>query len=89
MYELYQHIKKEKGEREPSFPVYSDSFHSTELRFKLPKIDTCKACDMFQMKVKSCNSEGKVVIQQEYENHLDSADYAYKSKGNDKLAAGK
>jgi hypothetical protein len=37
---------------------------------------------MFQMKVKSCNSEEKVVIQQEYENHLDSADYAYKCKEN-------
>jgi hypothetical protein len=65
MYELYLHIKKEKGEREPSFPVYSYIFHSTGLRYKLPKIHTCKACDMFQMKVKNCNSEEKVAIQQE------------------------
>ena len=42
---------------------------------------------MFQMKVKSCNSEEKLVIQQEYENHLDSADYAYKSKEKDKKLA--
>ena len=40
---------------------------------------------MFQMK--SYYSEEKVVIQQEYDNHLDSADYAYKSKENDKKLA--
>ena len=44
---------------------------------------------MFQMKVKNCNSEEKVVIQQDYDNHLDSADYAYKSKENDKKLAAK
>ena len=44
---------------------------------------------MFQMKVKSCNSVEKVVIEQEYENHLDSAEYAYKSKENDKKLAAK
>ena len=67
-------MQKDKGKREPYFPVYSEVFHSTGLRFKLPKIDTCKTYDMFQMKVKSCNSEEKVVIQQEYENHLNSAE---------------
>lgn len=43
------------------------------LRFKKPKKDTCKKCDIYKAKVESANAHTRQLLEERHDSHLDQA----------------
>lgn len=81
MYELYRLITTEPVGR----TTYEKEFKTTNLRFKVPKADTCHKCDTFKMRINmENNQETKMFLITEHDKHVQNADNAYSSKRQDK-----
>lgn len=90
MYKLYQEKcvqenfqKSEIGK----YWLYRKIFNSEfNLSFKKPSNDNCDQCDMFVLKLKQVANdvEQRQVTQEEYDKHLNDADYRYAKKREDK-----
>lgn len=82
MYSLYC----EEVETPISLAKYSEIFHTMNLKFKQPKLDTCNKCDCFKSQLDHINKnmpEYTMLIEKQAKHHAD-ADRAYKSKDFDK-----
>lgn len=69
-----------------SLTKYAQIFHTMNLKFKHPKIDTCNKCDTFKAKIEYVDSSDPeyVRLKDEQQIHHEKADLAYKSKDSDK-----
>lgn len=82
MYDLY---REEYPDNPVSINIYSRVFHTMNLKFKKPKIDTCTKCDTLNAKIKCAeNDTEKDQFRKELEDHQKTADDAYDSKKKDK-----
>lgn len=86
MYDEYKTLCQSEGETKyGSYDLFKKVFHQTGYKFKQPAIDTCRACDMYEMKIKQCKStENKSKMQLEFESHKQVADEGYAQKRIDK-----
>ena len=82
---MYSLFKERFPESSVSHCAYEKKFHSHNLSFKKPKIDTCHTCDVFKMQLATTSSpEEKERLQEEKDSHQARAENAYKSKRDDK-----
>lgn len=82
MYELYcQEI-----EDPVSLTKYSEVFHSMNLKFKPPKLDTCSKCDIFNAKLNWTNKDSSeyAKLKEQQTLHHEEAELAYVCKRIDK-----
>ncbi len=71
MYELY----KAKYQSPVSRSVYKRVFYEDfNLRFKKPKKDTCKKCDIYAAKIKSADPTERQILEEWHNNHLEEAE---------------
>lgn len=87
MYDEYKDLKKKASETHVSYDVFKQVFKETGYAFKAPKVDTCKTCDVFVLKLKQSVPGEKDNIEKEFEEHKRMADLAYKKKDEDKKSA--
>lgn len=80
IYKLYT----EKFSKVVSISKFSYIFHTLNLSFKKPKIDTCHKCDVFKMKMEIATRDDFLTIKTQHEEHLTEAEDAYTSKRLDK-----
>ncbi|CAH1110615.1 unnamed protein product [Psylliodes chrysocephalus] len=83
MYTLYT---QEVPSSPMSLEVYSQAIDALGFKFKKPSNDTCKTCDIFQNKIRSCqDADAKTNCQQLLQEHHDEAEATYETKRIDKL----
>lgn len=72
-----------------SITKYSSIFHTMNLKFKVPKLDTCNKCDLFKAKLENTEKDKAeyAEIMEEQTRHHKQDELAYKSKENDKNIA--
>lgn len=71
LYTLY----KEKTQDPVSQSLYKKIFYSEfNLRFKSPKKDTCKNCDLYATKIKNADNEDRQMLEEWHNAHLEKAD---------------
>ncbi|KAJ8930741.1 hypothetical protein NQ314_016432 [Rhamnusium bicolor] len=66
--------------------LYSEIFnYEFNFAFKPPGNDTCDICDKFQVQLQEVDTqEHRVILQQQYDKHLEDASNRYKLKSEDK-----
>lgn len=70
MYKLY----KEKVQAPVSLSLYRNIFYTDfNLRFKTPKKDTCKRCDLYITKIKNASETERMVFDEWHDRHLEDA----------------
>lgn len=82
MYQLYC-IEHENA---ASITKYAEVFHSFNLKFKSPNLDTCAKCDILKTKLDYTyiTSDKYIEIKEEQRSHNDEAQMAYNCKDRDK-----
>lgn len=82
---MYDEYKTENVGKCGSYELFKKVFKETGYKFKKPKIDTSKTCDMFQINIKQCNNEvERATLKKSYEEHKEMTDYGYLKKNEDK-----
>lgn len=80
MYRLY----KEKYNNPVSQSSYKKVFYKDfNLRFKVPKKDTCKKCDHYGVKIKNAVGVDRQIIEDWHNNHLEQAELLQTQMKND------
>ena len=81
MYRLYSEECKSKEYRPVCFSIYKKVVHELNLKFKMPKKDTCNKCDHFKARIDDLEKEKNTTIEletvkQERDAHQVSAELA-------------
>lgn len=85
MYDLYKEELSKRGINNiPSYWLYKDIFNETDLKFKMPHVDTCKTCDEYKIMSKQVHGIQLEVLTEKFNFHNNMVDKAYKSKTKDK-----
>lgn len=80
MYKLY----KEKVQNPVSKSFYKRIFYTDfNLRFKTPKKDTCKKCDIFITKIKNADETTRQILEEWHNAHLEDAEHLELQMNND------
>lgn len=83
---MYRHYCSSR-EKPVSLTKFSEVFHTMNLKFKQPKVDTCNTCEILKAKIDIANDELKQALISEQKEHHNDADNAYKCKEFDKNKA--
>lgn len=83
--EKFVNARSDESAKPLSISVFRNVFKSLNLKFKKPSNDTCKTCDSFALKIKSCVSdECKQQLEVERTEHQTKAAFHYETKRLDK-----
>lgn len=72
---------------EVSYSTYYKIFKGLKLSFRPPYLDTCRTCDSLKMRLKHCAEDTRDQLTAELEEHQRVADFGYRQKRLDKVAA--
>ena len=81
MYDFYKDYCGQNGiNDEWSYWLNRTVFLETDLKFKIPYVDTCKTCDEFKIKSKHVFDEELQNLNQKDQDHINMVELAYNSK---------
>lgn len=89
MFDEYKRFQIERNNIHASYDVFKAVFKETGYKFKPPKLDTCRTCDEFILKIRkgNINKENKEQLQIKFDKHKKIPDFGYTKKKEDKEAA--
>lgn len=77
MFRLFLQRHPERPDYARKEKAYLAVLNETKLRIGQPRVDTCKYCDLFQMRIKCANDVDKPMVTEEHNKHLGQAQTAY------------